>query len=258
MTKIQEVIAAEVSKGIEAARAEFTADVENRLKEISKDAIASREQANDGEKDRIKSFYKALASGDRAEMKAVQDQISKDYQAKGQTVGTSNQGGILVPVTISQSIHDKLEYVSPMRRIATVISNMPAALTLNTGSLPFTYWVYRCPDRGLGSLLRLSYRPLGCRSLALTPGKQTLLSRCQLLDLAQHSPHPRHRGAETRESQNGDDPRTDLAGSEDEYPLHAPFDWMSSAHAIGQRGTTATNPALLPFESPLSSLAASC
>lgn len=137
MTKIQEVIDAAVATKMAA----FEAQVENKLKDLSKDAIASRENVEDGEKDRIKSFYKALASGDRAEMRAVQEEIAKDYKAKGQSVGTSNQGGILVPTTISQSIQDKLEYVSPMRRIATVINNMPAKLVLNTGSLPTTYWV---------------------------------------------------------------------------------------------------------------------
>ena len=137
MTKIKEAIDAAVTEKMVA----FEAQVESKLKDLSKDAIASREQVEDGEKDRIKSFYKALASGDRAEMKAVQADIAKDYKAKGQSVGTDNQGGILVPTTISQSIQDKLEYVSPMRRIATVISNMPAKLVLNTGSLPTTYWV---------------------------------------------------------------------------------------------------------------------
>ena len=141
MTKLQEAIDAAVAKGIADARATFTADVEDKLKSLSKDAIASREGVETDEKDRIKSFYKALASGDRAEMKAVQGEIAKDYKAKGQTVGTDNQGGILVPVTVSQSIQDKLEYVSPMRRIATVINNMPAKLVLNSGSLPTTYWV---------------------------------------------------------------------------------------------------------------------
>jgi len=141
MTKLQEVIAAEVAKGVDAARAEFSADVENKLKALSKDAIAKKVNNDDDEKARVKSFFKALASGDRTEMREVQTDLEKDYKAKGQTVGTSNQGGILVPTTIDQSIRDKLEYVSPMRRISTVISNMPAKLVLSTGSLPTTYWV---------------------------------------------------------------------------------------------------------------------
>ncbi|PPG60265.1 phage major capsid protein [Rathayibacter sp. AY1C5] len=137
MTKIQELI----QKSVDEKVAAFAADVETKLKAISKDQIASKENNTDDEKDRIKSFYTALAAGDRAAMNAINDMISKDYKAKAQTVGTSNQGGILVPTTIDQSIRDKLEYVSPMRRIATVISNMPAKLVLSTGSLPTVYWV---------------------------------------------------------------------------------------------------------------------
>jgi HK97 family phage major capsid protein len=137
MTKIQEAIDA----AVEAKMVAFTADVENKLKAISKDSIAQKENNQDDEKARIKSFFTALATKDTQAMKAVEAEIAKDYKAKGQTVGTSNQGGILVPVTIAQSIQDKLEYVSPMRRIATVIPNMPAKLVLSTGSLPTVYWV---------------------------------------------------------------------------------------------------------------------
>lgn len=141
---LKEMIAAEVAKGITEAQTAFTEDVEARLKAMSKNAIEKREGALDkdaDEKAHVKAFYEALATADRSEMRAFEKKLIADYKSKGQSVSTSNQGGILVPTTINQSIQDKLEYVSPMRRISTVISNMPAKLTLQSGSLPTVYWV---------------------------------------------------------------------------------------------------------------------
>jgi HK97 family phage major capsid protein len=141
MSKLKDIIAESNAKAVEAAKAEFMADVENRLKKLSKDSIADKEALPAEEKALVSKFYKALASKDPAVMKEVQAEIAADYKAKAQSVGTSNEGGILVPTTVDQSIRDKLEYVSPMRRISTVISNMPAKLVLSTGSLPTVYWV---------------------------------------------------------------------------------------------------------------------
>lgn len=144
MPKLQDIINKAVDEKVAAATAAFTQEVEAKLKNLSKDAIAVREKAlNDdaGEKELVKGFYKALATADRSEMRAFEKKLIEAYKAKGQTVGTSNQGGVLVPTTIDQSIKDKLEYVSPMRRIATVIDNMPAKLTFTSGSLPTAYWV---------------------------------------------------------------------------------------------------------------------
>lgn len=141
MSKLQEIIAESNAKAVEAAKAEFMADVESRLKKLSKDSIAKKEKQSPEDKALVSKFYKALASKDPQAMKDVQAEIVEDYKAKAQSVGTSNQGGILVPTTVDQSIRDKLEYVSPMRRISTVISNMPAKLVLSTGSLPTVYWV---------------------------------------------------------------------------------------------------------------------
>lgn len=141
MATIQDKIDAAVEAGIANAKSVLEADVETKLKALSKDFIAERESAPKEDKELTTKFYQALASKDSTQMKAVQEEIRADYQAKGQTVGTDAEGGYLVPTTVSTSIIDKLSYVSPMRRIANVISNMPAELQLTSGSLPTTYWV---------------------------------------------------------------------------------------------------------------------
>lgn len=142
--KAKELITTEVEKQVDARVAAFMEDVETRLKAMSKDAIATRKKEldeNPEEKKNVEAFYKALASHDKDALKALELTFKQDYKAKGQSIGTANQGGVLVPTTVDQSIRDKLEYVSPMRRIATVITNMPAKLTLTSGSLPTVYWV---------------------------------------------------------------------------------------------------------------------
>jgi HK97 family phage major capsid protein len=144
MPKVKELIEKGIAEGLEAAKTALMEDVESRLKAMSKDAIAGRTKAlqdDPEEAEKVKAFYKALASRDSNALAALEKTFKQDYKAKAQTVGTSNQGGVLVPTTIDQSIRDKLEYVSPMRRISTVIPNMPAKLQLVSGSLPTVYWV---------------------------------------------------------------------------------------------------------------------
>lgn len=138
---IQEKIDAAVEAGIANAKSALEAEVESKLKAVSKDFIAKRESAPKEDKELVSKFYKALASRDSIQMRAVQEDIRKEYKEKGQTIGTDSEGGYLVPTTVAGGIIDKLEYVSPMRRISNVISNMPAKLQLTSGSLPTTYWV---------------------------------------------------------------------------------------------------------------------
>lgn len=138
---IQEKIDAAVQAGIANAKSALEAEVETKLAAVSKDFIAQREEAPKEDKELVSKFYKALASRDFGRMQDVQKEIREEYKAKGQTIGTDDEGGYLVPTTIASGIIDKLEYVSPMRRIANVISNMPARVRLTTGSLPTTYWV---------------------------------------------------------------------------------------------------------------------
>jgi len=131
--------------------------IAQKQKELSKDVVVTKgKNQDDIDNQNIKqTFYKALATGRADAINQANDLIVKDYDAKGiewrdeaeiktkaQTVGTSGQGGLLVPTTISQSIIEKLYYISPMRQIATVIDNMPPILALNAdNALPTTYWV---------------------------------------------------------------------------------------------------------------------
>lgn len=88
----------------------------------------------------VKSFYKALADRDTTALKDLQAEIAKQYD--GQSVGTDANGGYLVPVELSERIREQLVYISPIRSIATVISNMPAILDLPLeNAIPTTYWV---------------------------------------------------------------------------------------------------------------------
>lgn len=141
MPTIQDKIDAAVEKGIANASSSLEAVVEKRLKDLSKDAIAARENAPKEDRELVNKFYKALASKNPSEMAAVQADIAKEYKEKGQTIGADGEGGYLVPTTVASGVIDKLNYVSPIRRIANVISNMPAKLVLTSGSLPTTYWV---------------------------------------------------------------------------------------------------------------------
>lgn len=141
MPTIQEKIDAAIEKSLAEKAGTLEATIEQKLQNISKDFVAQRENAPKEDKALVTNFYKALASKDSSQMKAVQEEIRKEYETKGQTIGTDADGGYLVPTTVASGIIDKLNYVSPMRRIATVIPNMPAKLQLTSGSLPTTYWV---------------------------------------------------------------------------------------------------------------------
>ncbi len=129
--------------------------METELKKHSKDAIVNREKSTSDEKAAISAFYKAVASGDAQEIAKSNDIQTKEYEARGiewredaelktkaQTVGTSSQGGVLVPTTLRESIIKNMYYISPMRQIATVINNMPANLNMPyDNELPTTRWV---------------------------------------------------------------------------------------------------------------------
>lgn len=134
--------------------------VDSKKKELSKDLVIAKVAPKKGElsteqKEERSIFFRALSSGNSRDMDKSNDVQVKAYdelgiewrdenelKTKAQTVGTSGQGGLLVPTTLSQSIIDKQYYLSPIEQIATVINNMPANLTLNTdNALPTTYWV---------------------------------------------------------------------------------------------------------------------
>jgi HK97 family phage major capsid protein len=127
--------------------------MEAKLKEHAKDAIVEREKkTTSGDRELVTRFYKALASKDQGELNKVNADVTKayldtavsdeDYSRKAQDIGTAADGGVLVPTTVADSIVKKMLYVSPVRQIATVISNMPAQLQLPSEvSLPQWNWV---------------------------------------------------------------------------------------------------------------------
>ena len=66
-------------------------------------------------------FFKALATQNAADMGVAQKAIREQYKAKAQTIGTPDEGGVLVPITVDSNIRTQLEYISPIRQIARVI-----------------------------------------------------------------------------------------------------------------------------------------
>ena len=124
--------------------------IEKALKELdqknTKDAIIVRNKAleDDAVKKEVKSFYEALASGDRSSWKSLNEATRKSYKEKAQaigTIGSGTTGGLLVPTTVADSIISKMNYISPIRQFSTVIPNMPAQLQLpSENALPVAYW----------------------------------------------------------------------------------------------------------------------
>lgn len=102
---------------------------------------------NESKEDRalVSKFYSAMASGNTALKESLNTEIAKQYEAKGQqvdTIGTGTAGGVLVPTTVADRIVSQLKYISPIRQIATVISDMPAQLELpSETSMVQAYWV---------------------------------------------------------------------------------------------------------------------
>lgn len=82
------------------------------------------------EKEITTAFFTALANRSGSLRDDVQRTIIDQYKAKAQTIGTSAEGGILVPITVDQNIQQQLDRISPMRQIARAISNAPAHLQL--------------------------------------------------------------------------------------------------------------------------------
>ena len=127
--------------------------VANKLEEVRKkearDLLIGGSKHKDGvdaeEKDLASKFYKALASRKMQDLEEVTSLIAKSYKQKAQadgTLGSGTSGGILVPTSVADSIVSKMQYVSPLRQIATVIDNMPAQLQLpSENTIATAYWV---------------------------------------------------------------------------------------------------------------------
>lgn len=96
-----------------------------------------------------KNFFLSLANKDFQGMSTAQKNIREQYKAKAQTIGggtNGDEGGVLVPITVDTNIQTELEYISPIRQIARVISNAPAILRLPNASGGQAYWVEEAED----------------------------------------------------------------------------------------------------------------
>jgi HK97 family phage major capsid protein len=133
-------------KELAAAKAkELKAEAKAQAEKVSKGALPGTPSIKETEASKSKAitsgFFKALATQDHTAMAEAQKAIRAEYKAKAQTIGTPDEGGILVPITVDQNISTELDYISPIRRIARVISNAPARLQLPAASGGDAYWV---------------------------------------------------------------------------------------------------------------------
>src|SRR4051794_971094 len=90
--------------------------MEAKLKKLSKEGVLPKaDERKSDEVELNKKFFLAAASGRQNQIDEANALIAKDYDAKSiewredgelktkaQTVGTSSQGGLLVPVTLRQ------------------------------------------------------------------------------------------------------------------------------------------------------------
>lgn len=125
------------------------------LKEVVKAAVAEQKAAKAKQAtmkpasskakettEQEKDFLKALV---RRDYSALRDQSQKQAQAyseKGQVVGTNADGGFLVPETLEVDIVRRLDEVSSLRGVATVVTMDSPDYKLNIeGTEPTSYWV---------------------------------------------------------------------------------------------------------------------
>lgn len=125
--------------------AQIKADAKAEADKAAKGALPAKDKGADGQGDDnrevISKFFKALASKDPSAMAEAQKTIRAEYAAKAQTINTDSEGGILVPLTVDNNVKVQLEYISPIRQVARVISNAPARLKLPSASGGQAYWV---------------------------------------------------------------------------------------------------------------------
>lgn len=128
--------------------------IDKKIKELNKKqsqdtVIKEKDNRSAADKELASQFYTALAKHDVAEQLTINQKVEKSfgdlYKSKAQaegTIGSGTSGGLLVPTTVADSIISKMKYISPVRQIATVISNMPAQLQLpSENTMATAYWV---------------------------------------------------------------------------------------------------------------------
>lgn len=127
-------------------KAEAKAEAEKLSKGALPSALSVTETADSKSRAVTTGFFKALASRDSSAMATAQKAVQAEYAAKaqtvdGQTTTPGDQGGILVPLTVDQNIQTQLQFISPIRKYARVISNAPAKLELPSAAGGDAYWV---------------------------------------------------------------------------------------------------------------------
>lgn len=133
-TTIKEYTAAKVA---EAAKAKSQDQVPGAVSDTP--VVKKNQETEDRNINHM--FFKALGTQNVALQTEAQKAIREQYKAKAQTIGTPDEGGVLVPITVDQNIRTQLEYISPIRQIARVISNAPARLQLPAADGGQAYWV---------------------------------------------------------------------------------------------------------------------
>lgn len=123
--------------------------LDSRQKAAAKDQLIDHSNKSVSAEDEqlAKDFFLALASKSEVKRDDVNARVTKQFEVRqkaGQTegtIGTGTAGGVLVPTTVADSILEQLIYISPIRQIARVISNMPAQLELpNEQSIVTATW----------------------------------------------------------------------------------------------------------------------
>lgn len=128
-----------------------------RQRDAKDHVIENKTNGKDGaskeDKELTKEFFSAFFSGNPMKLAEVNEKIEKDYEVKDRkgfrekaqsegTIGSGTGGGVLVPTTVADSIVSQMFYISPIRQISTVISDMPAQLQLpSEATLATAYWV---------------------------------------------------------------------------------------------------------------------
>lgn len=138
MTKISDYVDGKVDAAVEAKMKELQ-------KHEAKNQVANPAEKTAADRQVISKFYEALATGKQSAIDESNDLVAKDYKAKAQSVGTigsGTAGGILVPTAVATSIIEKMQYISPVRQIATVFDMTNAQLNLpSENTLGSSYWV---------------------------------------------------------------------------------------------------------------------
>jgi HK97 family phage major capsid protein len=92
--------------------------------------LARKKAGTDEGRKQIRSWVKAIQDEDKAGLKAVSDEVAKEYRS--QNITTPADGGYLVPTIVEANIIEQLKLIAPLRSLFTVIPNAPAKLQIGS------------------------------------------------------------------------------------------------------------------------------